>query len=385
MASIGAVRPRHIAAAVLIAAIWGFNFVVIDVGLGSLPPLLFAALRFAVAAFPAVLFIRRPPVSWPRLTLIGLQLGVGQFGLLFIGMHAGMPAGLASVVLQTQAVFTAIFAWMALDERLRPARVAGMVIAFAGITLIGLTLGQGGPLLGFALCLAAAAMWGMANVGIRRARPPDALAFMVWVSLVPPLPLLALSLVFEGPHADAHALAHLSANGLGALVYIAYLSTLVGFGLWGRLMQRYDAGQVAMYSLLVPLFGMSSAALLLGERITLTDLVAGCLIIGGVALGSLRRRTPAIPGTAADLGSVTASATAGIPATGHDARTDPAPATGHDDRTGTDPRTGPASTGDHGRTIRGRRARPYAARGAPAAGDRPVRRAVTDRDQSGAG
>ncbi len=293
MTSIGRVRPRHIAVAVLIAAIWGVNFVVIDVGLGSLPPLLFAALRFAAAAFPAVFFVRRPPISWPRLTLIGLQLGVGQFGLLFIGMHAGMPAGLASVVLQTQAVFTAIFAWMALDERLRPARIAGMVVAFAGITLIGLTLGQGGPVLGFGLCVAAAAMWGMANVGMRRARPPDTFAFMVWVSLVPPLPLLALSLAFEGARADAHAVAHLSAGGLGALAYIAYLSTLAGFGLWGRLMQRYDAGQVAMYSLLVPLFGMSSAALLLGEQVTLTDVVAGCLIVGGVALGSLRRRASA--------------------------------------------------------------------------------------------
>lgn len=281
----------------MIAAIWGLNFVIIDVGLDTLPPLLFAALRFVAAAFPAVLFVRRPPIPWRRLALVGLPLGVGQFGLLFIGMHLGMPAGLSSVVLQTQAVFTAVFAWPALGERLRAAQAAGMVVAFAGILLIGLTLGQGGPVLAFLLCVAGAAMWGVANIGMRRARPPDMFAFMVWVSLIPPLPLLGLSLIFEGPRADLRAVAGLSAGGIGALAYIAYLSTLVGFGLWGWLMRRYDAGQVAMYSLLVPLFGMSSSALLLGERVTVPDVIAGCLVVGGVALGSLRRTpaTPAVP------------------------------------------------------------------------------------------
>ncbi|GAB3960771.1 EamA family transporter [Actinoallomurus acanthiterrae] len=287
-------RPRHVAIAVMIAAIWGINFVVIHVGLGALPPLLFAALRFVAAAFPAVLFVRRPTIPWRRMALIGLPLGVGQFGLLFIGMHMGMPAGLASLVLQTQALFTAAFAVLTLGERMRRAQIAGMLVAFTGIVVIAVSLGQGGPVLAFVLCVVAAGMWGLANIGMRKAQPPDMFAFMVWVSLVPPLPLLALSLIFEGPRADLHALTHIGAGGLGALVYIAYLSTLVGFGLWGWLLRRYDAGQVAIYSLLVPLFGMSSAALVLGEDITVTDVVAACLIVGGVALSSLRRRTPSV-------------------------------------------------------------------------------------------
>ncbi|GAA4620873.1 EamA family transporter [Actinoallomurus vinaceus] len=287
-------RPRHVAIAVMIAAIWGINFVVIHVGLGALPPLLFAALRFVAAAFPAVLFVRRPAIPWRRMALVGLPLGVGQFGLLFIGMHMGMPAGLASLVLQTQALFTAAFAVPMLGERMRRAQIAGMLVAFTGIAVIAVSLGQGGPVLAFVLCVVAAGMWGLANIGMRKAQPPDMFAFMVWVSLVPPLPLLALSLIFEGPHADLHALTHISPGGLGALAYIAYLSTLVGFGLWGWLLRRYDAGQVAIYSLLVPLFGMSSAALVLGEDITVPDVVAAGLIVGGVALGSLRRRTPSV-------------------------------------------------------------------------------------------
>jgi O-acetylserine/cysteine efflux transporter len=288
-------RPRHVAIAVLIAAIWGVNFVVIDIGLDSLPPLLFAGLRFIAAAFPAVLFVRRPRIPWRWFLLIGLPLGVGQFGLLFIGMHIGMPAGLSSLVLQTQALFTAMFAAVMLRERPRRTQLSGMVVAFAGIALIGLSLGQGSPLLAFALCIAAAGMWGLANIGLRTAGPPDAFAFMVWVSLVPPLPLVILSMIFEGPRADVRALTHISAGGLGALFYIAYISTLIGFGAWGWLLRRYAAGQVAMYSLLVPPFGMSSAALFLGERITVTDAVAALLIVGGVALGSIRRRRAPAP------------------------------------------------------------------------------------------
>lgn len=299
-------KPRHVAVAVLIAAIWGVNFVVIDVGLGALPPLLFAALRFVAAAFPAVLFVRRPAVPLRWFVLVGLTLGAGQFGLLFTGMHLGMPAGLSSVVLQAQALFTVVFAAAMLRERPRKSQVAGIVVAFAGITVIGFSLGQGSPLFAFVLCVTAAAMWGLANIGMRVARPSDAFAFMIWMSLVPPLPLLGLSLALEGPHADLHAITHVSYGGVGALVYIAYLSTLVGFGTWGWLLRRYDAGQVAMYSLLVPPFGMSSAALFLGEPITLTDAVATVLIVGGVALGSLRRRTAtAAPSTAS--GKVTAS------------------------------------------------------------------------------
>lgn len=289
-------KPRHVAVAVVIAAIWGVNFVFIDVGLASLPPLLFAGLRFVAAAFPAVLFVRRPPVSWRMLVLIGLPLGVGQFGLLFISMHMGMPAGLSSLVLQTQALFTVLFATVMLRERPRPAQLAGMPVAFAGIVLIGVTLGQSSPVLAFVLCVGAAGMWGLANIGMRRAQPPDAFAFMVWVSLIPPLPLLALSLVIEGPRADAHALAHISLGGIGSLLYIAYISTLAGFGSWGRLMSRYDAGQVAMYSLLVPPFGMASAALFLGEPITGVDAIAALLIVGGVALGAVRRRATGLNG-----------------------------------------------------------------------------------------
>ncbi|WP_131739196.1 EamA family transporter [Actinomadura roseirufa] len=295
-------RPRHVLLATLIAALWGFNFVPIKIALEDFSPLLLVALRFTAAALPAVFFVRRPPVPLRWLVLVGVPLGVGQFALLFIGVRMGMGAGLASVILQVQAIFTALFAGLLLRERPTPRQVAGMIVAFAGIALLGAAqAGGGGTVPGFLLCLGAAASWGLANVAMRRMNavaggPVDAFGFMVWMSLVPPIPVFVLSLIFEGPGAVRDAVERLSLAGVSSLAYIAYISTLVGFGAWGWLMRRYEASTVAMYSLLVPPFGLVSAAVLLGERVDGTRLLGAVLIVSGVAAGAVRRRTRAPAG-----------------------------------------------------------------------------------------
>ncbi|BAJ31064.1 MULTISPECIES: EamA family transporter [Kitasatospora] len=279
--------PRHVALAVLIAAVWGLNFVLIEVGLHDFPPLLFCALRFTVVALPAVFLVGRPRVAWRWVLGVGVTLGVVKFGLLFLGMHAGMPAGLSSLVLQGQAGFTALFAAGMLRERPAPLRIAGLGVAFAGIALAAVDRGAGGPVGAFVLVICSAAAWGLANVLTRKAAPPDALRWMVWVSAVPPLPLLALSLLVEGPAADWAALRGISAAGVGAVLYVGLVSTLFAFVAWSHLLRRYDASVVAPYSLLVPVFGMSSAALLLGERFSPLAGAATALVIAGIGLGAV--------------------------------------------------------------------------------------------------
>ncbi|MFJ2895824.1 EamA family transporter [Streptomyces sp. NPDC087218] len=290
-------RPLHIALAALVAAVWGVNFVVIEVGLGHFPPLLFSALRFLAAALPAVFFVGRPKVAWKWIVGVGLALGVAKFGLLFIGMDRGMPAGLSSLVLQVQAVFTALFAAVALGERPGRVRVLGMGVALAGIGVAAVDEGANGPVLAFVLVIAAAACWGVSNVLTRKAAPPDSLNFMVWVSTVPVLPLLGLSLVFEGWDRDAEALAALDWSGVGIIVYVAWITTVFGFGAWGYLLSRHPASSVAPFTLLVPVFGMSSAALLLGESVSPLRWCAAALLVGGVALTSLAgtRRPRSVP------------------------------------------------------------------------------------------
>jgi O-acetylserine/cysteine efflux transporter len=282
-------RPTHLLLAVCVAATWGVNFVVIEIGLGHFPPLLLSALRFLLAALPAVFLVGRPKAAWKWIVGVGLALGVAKFGLVFVGMDQGMPAGLTSLVLQIQAVFTALIAFAVLGERLTGLRVAGMAVAVAGIVVAAVDEGTSGPLHAFALVVLGGACWGVSNVLTRKASPPDALNFMVWVSTVPVLPLLALSLLTEGAERDLAALRGLDMEGVGVLLFIAWVSTVFGFGAWGWLIKRHPASTVAPFSLLVPVFGMASAWLVLDEAVSPLRWAAAALLVTGVAMTSLAR------------------------------------------------------------------------------------------------
>lgn len=274
-----------IGAAVLVAAVWGFNFVVIKVGVSAVPPLMLAALRFIFCALPAVFFVRRPSAPMKSLAAYGLLLGVGEFGFLFTAIKLGAPSGLSSIILQSQAFFTAILASVLLKEKLRAHNAAGMAVAAAGLAVFALPSAQaaGGmslPLLG--MILVAALGWALANIAARKVKGTGALGLMAWSSLFSPLPLAALSLLIEGPAATGAALSSLSLLTIGALAYLVILSTLLGYGLWNGLIMRHGAGRIAPFSLMVPIFGLASASLVLGEGFGARSAAGAALVLAGL-------------------------------------------------------------------------------------------------------
>ena len=278
-----AMPARSVALVVCVAALWGVNFVVIHVGLDHFPPLLFNALRFTLMAVPAIFLVGRPRIAWKIVLAFGFLLGVVKFGLLFVSLDLGLPVGLSSLLLQLQVIFTIAFAGVVLRERPRRRQMIGAGIAFAGLAVIGVERAASAPILPFLLILAAAAAWGVTNVMTRMAQPPDPLAMLVWASLVPPLPLLGLSLLFEGPEEIGDALASADATGLAALAFVALVSGLFGFAAWATLLKRHTAAAVTPFALLVPVFGMGSAALFLGERPSALELGGAALICAGLA------------------------------------------------------------------------------------------------------
>lgn len=274
---------RHLFLALSVAVVWGINFVIIDVGLKSFPPLLFAALRFTLVAVPAVFVLPRPAVPLRWVLGVGTFMSAGQFGLLFVSMHRGMPAGLASLVLQLQAVFTIGLAVLWLGERPHRGQLLGASIALFGIAVIAAGRARGVPLPALFLCVGAAASWGIGNICNRRAAAPDALSLLVWSSLVPPVPLLALSLMLEGPHRIGAALSGLTVGGLLALAYVVIVSTAFGFGSWTWLMRRHPASRVAPFTLLVPPVGILTAWIALGERPNTAELAGAAIVLVGLA------------------------------------------------------------------------------------------------------
>ncbi|WBQ03762.1 EamA family transporter [Kribbella sp. CA-293567] len=286
-------NPRHVLLALAVVTVWGVNFVVIEVGLEGFPPLLFSALRFFFAAVPALFILGGPRVAWRYVIGVGLALGVAKFGLLFVGMDRGVPAGLASLVLQCQVIFTLLFAILVLRERPRWTQLLGIAIACAGMGLIMVDRGLAAPVGALALVIVAGASWGVSNVITRHAKPQDTLRFMVWVSAVAVLPLLSLSLLTEGVTRDLEALRAIDLTGAAAIAFLSLVATLFGFGIWGFLLRQYDASTVAPFSLLVPVVGMAAAWLLRGEHVGLQQGIAATLIIGGMACTFIRRRAVA--------------------------------------------------------------------------------------------
>jgi O-acetylserine/cysteine efflux transporter len=276
-----------IGAAVLIAAVWGFNFVVIKTGVSSMPPLMLAALRFLFSALPAVFFVRRPAAPLKSLAAYGLLLGVGEFGFLFTAIKLGAPSGLSSILLQSQAFFTAILASVFLKERLHAHNAAGMIVACAGLAVFAAASSPGSGGIGLPLLvmiLMAALGWAAANIAARRMPGTSALGLVVWSSLFSPLPLAALSLAFEGRRAIGAAFSGLGLLTVGALAYLVLFSTLLGYGLWNDLIMRHGASRIAPFSLAVPVFGLASASLVLGERLGLLDLLGAGLVLAGLLI-----------------------------------------------------------------------------------------------------
>ena len=276
--------PRDIFLAVLITFVWGLNFVVIHIGIDAFPPLMFSALRFIFAAFPLIFLLPKPATNWRYICGIGLILGVVKFALLFVGMHIGLSAGLASIILQSQAFFTVLLVAIVFKETPGFNQVVGIVIAFSGIAIIVFTLDGKVTVVGLLMVLAAGFAWAVSNLLMKKAGTVDMLALMVWISVVPPVPLIMLSLWLEGWRANAVAFAALDVSGLGAIGYIAYLATILGFAGWGRLIRLYGAGRVAPFSLLVPVFGMGSSAFFLGEQFEALRLSAVVLVFVGLAV-----------------------------------------------------------------------------------------------------
>ncbi|MEO8537927.1 MAG: EamA family transporter [Betaproteobacteria bacterium] len=285
-----ALAPRDLLLTLATVILWGFSFVPIKVGLRELPPFALASLRFFFAAVPLVLVIKPPRIPWPSVAGYGLAIGVVQFGLLFLGMKLGMPAGLSSMVIQVQVFFTIGLGIAFLGDRLQRRNVVGAAIAAAGIALLATYKIIGGAqstFVGLILVVAAAFAWAVGNIVAKRAagaHQADMFALVVWSSLVPPLPLFAVSYAFEGGPAMLHALAGASARVWVSVLFLAYAATLFGFASWAALLHRYPTALVAPFALLIPVSGLASGAVFLGEGLAPMQAAGVALVFAGLVV-----------------------------------------------------------------------------------------------------
>ncbi len=300
-------RPLHTLLALLLVCIWGFNFVVIHEGLDEIPPITLCVFRFVLVSFPAVFFIRRPDVSWRMLIAFAMTMFVLQFSFLFGAMSLGLSPGISSIALQLHVFVTIGLAMVILGERPGWFQIAGALLALSGLILIGVHSGGEVPIWGLLGMLAGATSWGVANIISKKLGQIDMLALIVWGGLLAIGPMILIALVFEGSTRMIGAVTHLSWLGVGTIAYIVYPVTLFGFSVWSWLLGRYQAASVVPMTLLVPIVGIGSSVLLLGETLQSWKIIAALLVCGGLAVnlfgprlmmlmpfGSKRRRLPRV-------------------------------------------------------------------------------------------
>jgi O-acetylserine/cysteine efflux transporter len=290
---------RDLAAALCIVAIWGTNFAAMKFALRDFTPFQLGAARYVFATLPLLILVRPPRLHWKWVVLYGLVQGVGQFGFVFTALHVGMTAALASVLLQTQVFFTALFSFLLLRERVNRALQAGLLLAALGLACFAMNYvaphsaaKAASTPLGFALCLIGAAMWAASNIVVRRAQRStpdfDVLAFMVWSSLVPILPFIALTLAFDAPATRWRWMAAPWSSWL-SIAYLGWVATILAYALWTGLLKRHPVNRVAPFSLGVPVVGLATGMIVLGEVITawqwagivLVVAALACVLLGG--------------------------------------------------------------------------------------------------------
>lgn len=278
---------RHFLLALAVVFVWGTNFVVIHVGLEYLPPLMFAALRFVFAFLPLIFFFKRPAVSWGNLIGYGAMVG-GQFGLLFLAMRGDITPGLASLVVQAQVFFTIGLSMFLTGERMKAYQIPALLLAVAGLVVIGVHTDASTTVKGVLMVLGAALCWAGANTFSRRTGSGvNMLAYVVWSSPFAALGLAALAVLVEGIPAMHVGLINAGWKAWAAVVWQSVGNVLFGYTAWAWLLARHSAGTISPMALLVPVFGMSASALLLAEPLQTWKLIAALMVMGGLALNLL--------------------------------------------------------------------------------------------------
>ncbi|MFB6325151.1 EamA family transporter [Pantoea deleyi] len=278
-------KLSHLLLAVLITAIWGVNFSVIKLGLHAVDPFLLAGIRFTLCALPAILFIKKPDVPWRYLIGYGLVFGIGLWGLVNLGIQAGLSAGIASLLLQFSAFFTLLLGSLVFRERLSRYQIAGGLIACAGLLSIFFITDGSVTISGVLLVLAGAIAWSVANIISKRAGTRQVFAFLVWSSAFAPLPLFLLDGVVNGMAGYRALYSHADSLALLSILFQAYPNTLLGYWVWNGLLKRYPVSTVAPLSLLVPVFGILGSVAIFGETLSTQKIAALVLIVTGLAVG----------------------------------------------------------------------------------------------------
>lgn len=281
---------KHIMLALLVVIIWGLNFLFVKLGLNEISPFLLCAIRFLLASIPAIFFIKPPKVSFNIVASYGLVMFALQFSLVFLGMYLGMTPGMAALLMQVQVFFSILFAAVFIGDIPKKSQILGALVSFSGIALVASHLDKDVSLLGYLCMLGAAATWGFGNLITKKTKNINMMAFVVWGSFIASFPMMLLSLLVDGPTKIVATFHHITWQGISSIIYIVYASTWIGYGVWNWLLSRYPVGVIVPFTLLVPIVGIISSVIFMGEPLQHWKIAAGLLVMLGLSVNIMSSR-----------------------------------------------------------------------------------------------
>jgi len=274
-------KPVDYGLCLLVVLIWGLNFVIAKLGIQELPPIFLIGLRFSLVAALLIPFVAVPRPLLGKILLLSLTLGGLHFSLMFTALQR-LDASTASVAIQLQVPFAALLSRLVLGERLGPLRLAGMALAFSGIVIMAGEPRIGRDLAALGMALAAALVWAVANIQVKFLGKLDGFTLNAWMSLLAAPQLLLSSWLFES--GQWQALQQAGIRGWGAILYMALGVTIVGYGLWYRMLARYPVSQLVPFTLLVPVIGVFTGVTLLDEPLSARIALGSAVTVLGVGI-----------------------------------------------------------------------------------------------------
>lgn len=280
-------KIKDILIAITIALVWGVNFVMAKFGLQHFPPLFLMALRFLLVAAILLPFVPKPQQRFRDMFLMSITYGIGYHALVFTAVYLGLDVSTSIIGVQMNVPFTSLIGAYYLKDHLGWRRIIGMAIAFGGIIIIAGSPNVLGNPLAFAMVIGAAFCWALYNIQVKKLGTIEIMPFLAWVSLFTAIEMFILSALTE--HHQLHLLQTITYPAFFSIIYMSLLSTVLGFGLWYYLLNRYSVHQVVPFTMLMPVFGIISAIIILDEQMTWQVLLGGIVTIAGVSIIVLRR------------------------------------------------------------------------------------------------
>ncbi len=286
-------KPAHLALVLLVNAVWGLSFMVAKIGLGQIPPILFAGLRFMLLAVLLAPLLRWHAGQMRYVVGIALLAGVLHFAMFFLALALGRNISSIAIVVQLNVPFVAVLSVFWLGEEVRWRRWLGIGLAFGGVAYMGFEPTLFDHLPALAAAIAGALMIAIATIFMRKVTGIGVFQMQAWIAAISGPGLFLISAVFE--HGQVAALANADWRGWGAVAYTVFATSLIGHGGMYFLVQRYQASQISPMMLLAPVIGVTSGVTMMGDELTLRMILGGIVTIAGIMIITLRERQLGVP------------------------------------------------------------------------------------------